>query len=229
MGNNRIITCVVGLLVWASCASAAVITDTQSVSFTSAFNPAKNLSLASFDTSLGVLTSVTVEFWSSGQVLAKVDNDDAYNTGKAQAGIIREWSATGPGIPVAGDSVTIVSPIVDLGMDDGDGLLLDTSAPDGWDFGILSFTNDPAGSFNPLPLSLYETAGPGTVSFTVTPVKMINALDFVIDPAPDAWQQEVQDPRMTVTAKVTYTYIPEPVTALFLGIGSLLMARRRSA
>lgn len=229
MGSIRVLTSVAAVLAWASCAMAGTITDTQSVSFNSASNPAKLLSLASFDTSLGTLVSVQVEFWSSGQVSAKVDNDDAYNTGKAQASIVRQWSATGPGIPLVGDTVSIASPIVDLGFDNGDGLLLDTSPLDGWDFGILSFVNDPAGTFNPVPLPLFETVGPGTVTFTVSPIKMINALDFVIDEPPDSWQQEVQDPSMTVIAKVTYNYVPEPVTMLFMGLGSILLAPRRSA
>ena len=219
MRTTRIVTSIATLLACAAFASAGMVTDTQSVSFTTASDPStpnKTLSLASFDTSLGTLTSVKVEFFSSGEIWAKVYNDDPYSTGSAQASITRQWSATGPEVST-GDNRTVYSPVANLGY-----------GPDSYEFGVFGFTNQPAGTFTPATLTAYETAGPGSVSFLVTPIKMVNRLDWIGTP-PDVWRQDLENPLMTVTAKVTYTYTPEPMTVLFLGLGSVLLARRRSA
>ena len=215
----RMMVSVVALGIGVISAAAATISDTNSVSFVSSANPAKKLLLDSFDTSLGILTEVKIEFWSSSQVLAMVDNDDPYSTAQAQAKMTRQWSATGPDV-TTGDLVVITTPIADLAADDGDGIAFDLNPPDGYDFGAVSYTDQAAGVFYPLPLSLYETVGPDKVSFNVTPTVMINELYFVGD-APDAWRQDLQDPSMTITAKVTYTYIPEPMSLLMMGLGGV--------
>ncbi len=216
-----------------SVSNAGVISYSGSASFVSSAQPNNpiNVDIAKFDTSLGVLTGVTVEITYSGSVSAMADNDDSYRMGTVSAQMIREWAATGPGGLVTSGSKTITSAPVTLGFDDGDGgnkWSFDPSTPDGHDFSsLLSFSDEAAvGSpFSPA-LNLYE--GPGNVTFTVTALKMINKLQWVGD-APDAWQQQVEDPKMDVKIKVTYEYIPEPATLAMLFLGMIPVLRRRTA
>jgi len=212
-----------------SAASGYSLTRTYSVSFTSDMLPPGLMSVETFDTNLGTLQSVTIELFHSGAVTAKADNDDPFNSAQAMARMIRAWNLSGPGLDpaVVWDYKIITSSAQTLDPDDGDGgnvAMLDPTAPDGHDFGILTY-NSPAGVYNPANISLYETLGPGTVTFTVTPVLMVNDLAFA-GASPDAWQMEVQDPDMTVTAKVTYTYIPEPATLSLLVLAVPFLRRK---
>jgi len=212
---------------WCSTAGAFTITDETSVSFTSDQEPAQSIVLDSFDTTLGTLTEVKIELFHSGSVSTRADNDDPFNPADVRARMIRTWTLTGPDI-IGGGTYTILSGTVTLAVDNGDGGIVDPTAPDGVDFGLLSYTDLPAGTHYPANLALYETVGPGTVSLDVTPVLMTNDLQWVSN-APDTWQMEVQNPLLEVTARVTYTYVPEPVTAGMLALGSLLLRRRRIA
>jgi hypothetical protein len=81
-----------------SSAGAYSVTYSDTVSFSSSQQPPKLATVASFDTSLGTLQTVTVEFYHSGSVLAQVDNDDPYNSGEAAGSMERAWGATGPGV-----------------------------------------------------------------------------------------------------------------------------------
>lgn len=216
-----------------SVATASIISHSDTVNFVSSGQPAANLTLPSFDTNLGTLTAVTVEFTHSGSVRAMADNDDAYHTGTVSAQMVRAWNASGPGILASGSKTINAGPVA-LGLDDGDGgdtWSFDPSTPDGFDFSpLLVYANEAASGspFTPT-LSLYESAGPGTVSFTIAPTQMINKLQWIGD-APDVWQQKVERPEMAVQVKVTYEYnpIPEPTSLLFLGLGMIPLLRRRS-
>jgi hypothetical protein len=225
MKHTSSIVTVVLAIGWCTASHAAIITDQASALFTSDQEPAQEIVLDSFDTTLGILTDVTVELFHSGSVTIRADNDDPFNTADVQARMMRTWSLTGPDI-IGGGTQTILSSVVTLAMDDGDGNTLAPVPPDGVDFGLLSYADLPAGTHDPADLSLYEAAGPGTVSLNVTPDLMVNDLQWVGD-APDTWQMEVQDPTLEVTARVTYTYVPEPMTVMFLALGSLLLQVRR--
>lgn len=207
-------------------ASALTVSDIGTVSFTSDLNPNDDIVLDSFDTSLGILTGVTVNMWHTGSVATRGDNDDPFNTADVQARMIRTWSATGPGVFGVGTH-TVNSATQTLGLDDGDGSVFDSAAPDGYDFGTLSYSNLSAGSFVPGSTAAYQTAGPGSVTFTVDPLNMVNDLNFVNAP-PDVWQLEVQDPILDVTVQVVYDYvIPEPATLSLLALGAFALVRRR--
>jgi len=213
------------------CSSAVAATRITSgmASFSSDQQDPVQLSLESFDRALGSLQSVIVECFDSGRVAIKADNDDPYHAGRAQVRMIRSWMASGPDVTAFADETILSRHSVTLAKDNGDGRVFDASRPDGHNFGILSYSHHLVGPFHPLPLSLYETVGPGSVIFTVTPLLMINDLSFV-GPAPQSYQLELQEPVLRVKVKVKYVYhLPEP-SSLFLLIGGLpVLLRRRQA
>ena len=209
--------------------AALMISDMGSVSFSSDLEADKTITLPSFDTLGGTrtLTDVLVEFFFSGSCDIGVDSDDGDEEFDVNARIIRTWSGTGPDIfPAFGTKTYTPVPVVHLGMDDGDGGTLDLSAPDGTNFGGVAFAMEAGTSHNPTE-SYYDTAGPGTVDFTIDVQTIVN--DFQSSPdMPDAYQLDVQNPLLAVYAKVTYTYTPEPATMAMLSLGALgLVARRR--
>lgn len=222
---SKVLTTLAVVLTATAGAHALTIMDTGSVSFSSDLQPNDVITVDSFDTSLGTLNSVQIDIWHDGSVTIQGDNDDEFNTADVQARMIRQFDIFGPGVGTSG-ARTINSPTQTLGLEDGDGGTFDAAAPDGYNFGILSYANWSAGSYFP-GTALYETAGPGSVNFTVDPTAMVNDLNWV-SAAPDQFQTEVQNPDLTVYVKVTYDYIPEPASALLLGLGGLALLRRRA-
>lgn len=187
-------------------AFAATETYTGSVSFISDAQPPQNINLPSFNTMGGTRTlqSVTVEVIHRGSVSLIADNDDAFHTGRVNGRLMRWWSGAGPGVSTGTIMRTVTTPTVDLGLDNGDGLAVDPTAPDGTNFGgPVSYPDTLAGSYTP-STGLYTSPGPGTVSFTVTPELMTNDLQWVV--TPDIWQLQVQNADLTVTVRVSYEY-----------------------
>ena len=194
------------LTVYSPTAFAATETYTGSVSFISDAQPPQNINLPSFNTMGGTRTlqSVTVEVIHRGSVSLIADNDDAFHTSRVNGRLIRWWSGAGPGVSTGTIMRTVTTPTVDLGLDNGDGLAVDPTAPDGTNFGgPVSYPDTLAGSYTP-STALYTTSGPGTVSFTVTPELMTNDLQWVV--TPDIWQLQVQNADLTITVRVTYQY-----------------------
>lgn len=212
----------------ASPASADSISFTDQVKFISDLQPTATVTLPAFDT-LGntlTLTNVLVEVFHFASVELKADNDDPFQGATVSGRMFRQWSLTGPGVVSSGSQIT-QTPFVNLLADDGDGgntFNFDASAPDGVNFGLLSYGPLLASSHNPAFGPYTDT---GTVDFFVTPLLMLQDLQFVTPP--DAWQLDVQNPSLTVVVKVTYDYVPEPasLTFLALGAGAMLIRRRR--
>lgn len=201
------------------------------VTFQSDLENPKDIVLPKFDTMGGTRTLLSVDVLvnHSGRVQMRADNDDPFQGAEVRARMIRQWMAMGPGMFTAGGATTPTQ-FVQLAADDGDGgdnNLFDASGPDGHDFGVISYGPIKEGPFNPMA-SLYAIDGAGTVTFTITPVLMVNDLQFADPPGPpDAWQLEVLNPRMTVKVKVFYNYIPEPATAGLVGLAGLALVRSR--
>lgn len=201
------------------------------VNFTSDLENPKIINIAKFDTMGGTRTllDVLVEVCHSGSVDMAGDNDDPFQGAVVRGRMIRQYMLSGGGVFDSGGNIVNTGDAV-LGADDGDGGdndIFDPTGPDGVDFGTLSYGPITNASYFPGE-ALYAMDGGGTVSFTVTPVLMVNDQQFVDPPgAPDAWQLEVENPLMNVKVKVTYTWVPEPGTAGLLAIGALALMRRR--
>lgn len=208
----------------------------DSVSFTSDAENSKTINLPSFDEMGGLRTlcGVQVDIWSDASVDIRGDNDDPFKPATVQARMIRNYNVNGPGVAAFSFNTT-PGGMIQLAPDNGDGAAFDPTAPDGFDFVNLAYSNLAAlGSpFNPA-VGLYATPGPGNVAFTVpgpngspgSALLMVNDLQFFGIP-PDQWQLEVQNPILTVHVKVKYTYVPEPASLSFLGLGALALLRRR--
>lgn len=233
----RIIVGMSALLVASSLVKAGPVVFKEmhsgSVSFVSDLENDKNIDIPKFDNMGGLRTllGVTVEVCHSGQVDLLADNDDAFQGGTVRGRMIRQYSLFGAGVASFGGQ-TVNTAFVNLSADDGDGgdnNVFDPTPPDGHDFGTVSYGPLVDGPFFP-NLLLYDSNGPGIVSYMVTPVLMVNDLQWQMDAQPDDWQLQVADPLMTVEVKVSYTYIPEPATAGLIGLGGLgmLWARRRN-
>lgn len=199
------------------------------VVFVSDLENPKNIILPSFDNMNGerTLLSIDVLVNHSGQVDMAVDNDDPFQGARVRARMIRNGSVSGPDVFHMW-AVTTPTIFVDLEPDDGDGgdtNIFDSTGPDGHDFGTISYGPVKDGPFHP-SLGLYDTNGPGSVIFTVSPLLMVNDLQWD-GAAPDAWQMEVQNPSMTLKVKLAYNYIPEPATVGLLGLGALALLRVR--
>ena len=201
------------------------------VTFSSDLQDPMNIDLPKFDNMGGTRTllSVDVLINHSGQVDMRADNDDPFQGAVVRSRMIRQWLVMGGGVFQGGGTIITSDPI-NLGPDDGDGgdnNVFDATGPDGHDFGTISYGPIKEGPFNPNN-GFYDSNGPGIVSFNVTPVLMVNDLQFFDPPgAPDAWQLEVLNPSMTVKVKVFYNYIPEPATPGLLGLAGLALIRSR--
>lgn len=190
----------------ASPAFAQTESHTGSASFASDLQAPQNIVLPAFDTMGGTRTLqiVTVEIYYRGSTDIEVDNDDAFQGGTVRGRIIRSWSATGPGVAAGPVSTTVTTASVVLLEDDGDGAgVFDTTPPDGTDFGgPVAYPDTLDGTYNPA-LALY--IGAGSVTFTVTPVLMVNDVQWIVGP-PAAYQEEIQNPDMTITINLDYEY-----------------------
>lgn len=218
------------LFVGVCCVGTQAETDSycNSVSFTSDLEDPKDLLLPSFDDNGGLhdLLSVTVDVYHTGSAQPAGDNDDPYQGAIVRARVIRQFSAAGPNVFSVGGN-TVNSDFITLDPDDGDLDVFDSTPPDGHDFGILGYADMLAGSYAP-DMSLYE--GPGDVAFSITPMLMVNDLQFEDPPGtPDSWQLQVEFPILEVEVCVTYEYeiVPEPASLALLALGGLLVLRRR--
>lgn len=210
----------------AGAAAAATESWQNQVSFTSDAQPASNLSIPQFDTLGGTrsLNSITISYYFKGSADIAADNDDPFKSGAANGRIIRTFTASGPGGAFGFGTNTVTSAVVNLDPDNGDGAgSFDSTGPDGVIFPTLAFGFDLAGVG---AAALGPYIGAGSVNFSVTPVVMVNDLQFS---ATDQYQTQVSNPDLTVQIKVDYDYtlVPAPGSLALIGLGGLVAGRRR--
>ncbi len=231
MKVTRVIVAVLASLLTCSAAMADSYMVMGSTSFQSALQPSVVVSLPKFDDLGGslTLTGVLVEFFHDGSVELEGDNDDPFDHGQqlfVQGQLIRSWSVAGPGGLNSGATKIVNTALVPLGPDDNDGGnndVFDNSAPDGHDFGAVSYATLTV-SHPGQPLGAYS--GLGTADFTFTPDAISQTLNFA-PYVPDAWQLMVENPILNLKVKVTYSFTPEPSTLSLLGLGALALIRRK--
>lgn len=214
------------VLAVAGSAVAAVEVWSGQTSFSSDAQPANAIAIQQFDTLGGTrtLNSITIDYDFKGSADIAADNDDPFKSGAANGRIIRTFTATGPGGAFGFGTKTILSSVVTLDPDNGDGAgSFDSTGPDGVIFPTLAFPFE-------LAMSGSAASGPyigaGTVNFNVTPSVMVNDLQFS---ATDQYQTQVSNPDLTVRITVSYDYtiVPAPGSLALLGLGGLVAGRRR--
>jgi hypothetical protein len=211
---------------------AGVIVQNRSAHFTSDLENDIILTFDTFDNAGGTITldNVRIDISHAGGAILRADNDDDFKEADVNGRIVRTWSLSAPDAFAIGNE-TVTTPVVHLGLNDGDGgdtNNFDATGPDGTDFGNVTY--------GPLALApifpneaFYETNGPGSLDMTADVLFMINDLQFVVPP--DVWQLEVQDPFLDIDVTLTYFFSVIPVPpALWLGAVGLGVAgwiRRR--
>lgn len=179
---------------------------------------ADTLYLSQFDTSLGTLTGVTLHITDAEQAEVTVENGSASPASitVSLAGSVEATDNNGI------DSIAILNKNFgpySLGANEGPTIpTYNGSGPDFQDLGLISDTaTKTVSSFN---LSLYE--GPGTVPIDITGLGGWNASGST------AYSLNINEFVGQGSVYATYTYtVPEPSSALFLGLGGLALVWRR--
>jgi hypothetical protein len=200
-----------------------------------------NVTVPQFNSSLGVLNSVTFEIYATGSGSFEADNDysEAF---VARAEMLHQFLVTAPGMSASyGDSWY---DLAELQPNDGDALnSFDPGGSDWHDWGNITI-GEYAAAGNPYGVnSAFWTYYTGTGNVTVA----LNAQQFLGRVVPDSpapgWydpgtafylQSEIADSTLDMRVTVRYDYsadaVPEPGTLALLGIGIFgvgMRARRR--
>jgi hypothetical protein len=208
-----------------SAASAAVITQTQTISL-SPNNIVQTQNFAQFDPARGTLTGVTVTASASQGPLSMRFTWNGLNpsaSGRAfryaldYTGSIMQGTNT-----IASGANQVFNP---YGSIAGYGSI---AAPAGYATGQSIIYSDPswglsiANVVNVLPGNFTPYIGVGTVAFDV------RLENFYGISTPGGWGlQLTTNSQSSITVEYTYTPIPAPGAAAMLGLGGLLAARRR--
>jgi len=214
-----VVVCMIAVLAIPIIANA--VTMTQTDSFTgSVLDFARVSTFNKFDSSWGTLTSVTVSVGlqiDSGSFIADNDSDQP-------ASVTFTYQVNGA--LTSGD--VFISPGVNLSISDNVGLTLGVENGDG--VGVIDGTG-PDGTYITPSSSLYTTAqvmanpvffvGSGTFDTLFSSARLFNIAGG------SGIEGGYTNMTGTGSVEVVYEYVPEPATLALLGLGSLVLRKKR--
>ncbi len=210
-------------------AMAALILETET------FTGDNTLTFDQFNTSLGTLTSIEIVFDLSidnGWLIADNDGVDQANV-IIELGAVAAISSTDVSLidgslqPVVGSLVASTAAAVSLAADNGDGPgNVDASAPDGTTLYGGPDSDSDSGFISALAFAGY--IGTGTFDIVVAVTELID-LGGLGDIEGSFSAVDILNPSSSVRVNYTYTPIPEPTTMALLGLGSVILSRKRRA
>ena len=209
-----------------SAASAAVITQTQTISPTGT-DIVQTQNFAQFDPALGTLTGVTVTASASQGPVSMKFTYIGSETSPADEEFLYAFDFTGSIMQGTNTIASGANQVFDpFGPLSGYGSIV---APEGYLPGQAIIYSNPAWSLsianvvNVLPANFTPYVGVGTVAFDVR-LENIFGITF----PSSLWNPQLTtNGQSSITVDYTYTPVPTPGAAAVLGLGGLLAARRR--
>ena len=205
------------------------------ISETETFTGDDTLTFDQFDPSLGTLTSIEIIFDLSidnGWLIADNDGGDQASV-TIWLGAVAAISSTDVSLidtslqPVVGSLVASTAAAVSLAVDNGDGPgNVDATGPDGTTLNGGPDSDSDSGFISALAFAGY--IGTGTFDIVVLISELID-LGGLGDIEGSFSPVDILSPGSSVTVNYTYTPIPvpEPATMALLGLGSLVLRRKR--